>query len=46
MPAHKIVPDGALDAKGLDLMMQMFKYAPQERISCRAALKHPYFEGL
>lgn len=40
----KICP--TLDESGLDLLDQCLKYAPQERISAKAALNHPYFDEL
>jgi serine/threonine protein kinase len=39
-----IVP--GLDALGLDLLSKMLKYAPQERITAKEALRHPYFDDL
>jgi len=33
----------ALDSNGLDLMARMLIYEPSKRISCKAALEHPYF---
>ncbi|CCW67084.1 unnamed protein product [Phytomonas sp. Hart1] len=35
-----------LDAEGIDLLMRMLKYDPAERISAKAALKHPWFNDL
>jgi cyclin-dependent kinase 2 len=39
-----VVP--GLDPLGLDLLSKMLRYAPQERISAKEALKHPYFDDL
>lgn len=39
-----IVP--SLDAAGLDLLEAMCVYEPSQRISAKAALQHPYFEGM
>lgn len=36
----------ALDANGLDLLSRMLIYEPNKRISCKAALEHPYFADL
>ena len=44
MPVEKVVPD--LNAAGQDLFKRMFAYDPAERISARAALQHPYFDGV
>jgi serine/threonine protein kinase len=30
----------------LDLLMKMMDYDPAKRISCKDALKHPYFDAL
>jgi serine/threonine protein kinase len=35
-----------LDDDGINLLQQMLKYAPNERITPAAALKHRYFEDL
>jgi len=35
-----------LDDDGIDLLEKFFLYDPAERISCRSALKHPYFNDL
>ena len=34
------------DAKGRDLLDQCLKYAPNDRISAKAALSHAYFDDL
>ncbi|GAA0142917.1 non-receptor serine/threonine protein kinase [Lithospermum erythrorhizon] len=36
----------SLDPDGLDLLMQMLKYDPADRISAKAAMDHPYFDTL
>lgn len=33
-----------LDTLGLDLLAQLLRYAPAQRISCRRALAHPWFD--
>jgi serine/threonine protein kinase len=35
-----------LDDDGIDLLQQMLRYAPSERITPADALKHRYFEDL
>lgn len=40
----KCCPD--LDAQGLDLLGKMLAYDPAKRISCKAALQHPWFADL
>ena len=35
-----------LDPNGIDLLRQMLRYEPARRISAKAALTHPYFEGV
>mmetsp|Transcript_21911 Transcript_21911/g.36304 ORF Transcript_21911/g.36304 Transcript_21911/m.36304 type:complete len:300 (-) Transcript_21911:224-1123(-) len=40
----KVVP--GLDASGLDLLAQMMYYEPSKRITAKAAMNHPYFNGL
>ncbi|KAI4388526.1 hypothetical protein MLD38_000846 [Melastoma candidum] len=35
-----------LDKEGLDLLGQMLRYEPSKRISAKAAMEHPYFDGL
>eukprot|EP01089_Gocevia_fonbrunei_P021617 TRINITY_DN8463_c0_g1_i2.p1 TRINITY_DN8463_c0_g1~~TRINITY_DN8463_c0_g1_i2.p1 ORF type:complete len:314 (+),score=70.59 TRINITY_DN8463_c0_g1_i2:621-1562(+) len=40
----RVVP--SLDAAGVDLFTQMLVYPPGQRISAKAALKHPYFNDL
>lgn len=37
---------GRLDPDGLDLLQQMLKYQPGERITPLAALRHKYFQDL
>ncbi|KAF8040844.1 hypothetical protein BT93_B2923 [Corymbia citriodora subsp. variegata] len=36
----------SLGPDGVDLLSKMLKYDPAERISAKAALDHPYFDGL
>ncbi|CAL0335311.1 unnamed protein product [Lupinus luteus] len=36
----------SLGPDGVDLLTKMLKYNPAERISAKAALDHPYFDGL
>ncbi|XP_028776901.1 cell division control protein 2 homolog C [Neltuma alba] len=36
----------SLGPEGVDLLSKMLKYNPAERISAKAALDHPYFDGL
>ncbi|VYS54870.1 unnamed protein product [Arabidopsis thaliana] len=36
----------SLSPEGIDLLTQMLKYNPAERISAKAALDHPYFDSL
>ncbi|EPS58710.1 hypothetical protein M569_16102 [Genlisea aurea] len=40
----RVVP--SLGPEGVDLLSQMLKYDPAERISAKAALDHPYFDTL
>ena len=35
-----------LDSVGLDLLSRFFVLDPMKRISCKEALKHPWFEGM
>tara|TARA_B100001121_G_C18583260_1_gene570809 strand:+ start:63 stop:974 length:912 start_codon:yes stop_codon:yes gene_type:complete len=35
-----------LDAKGIDLLSQMLRYAPSERITSKDAMMHPYFDDV
>ena len=35
-----------LCADGLDLLTQMLRYEPGQRISAKAAMSHPYFKEL
>ena len=35
-----------LDPDGLDLLTQMLRYEPAQRISAKAAMSHPYFKDL
>jgi serine/threonine protein kinase len=37
---------GKLDAEGVDLLQQMLRFAPHERITPADALKHSYFKDL
>lgn len=41
---RSLVPD--LDDQGFDILTKMLIYDPQKRISAKAALLHPYFDGL
>eukprot|EP00039_Didymoeca_costata_P018941 m.335602 g.335602 ORF g.335602 m.335602 type:complete len:338 (+) comp17637_c0_seq1:231-1244(+) len=43
-PLSKILP--ALEPEGIDLLQATMHYAPAERISARAALRHPYFRDV
>lgn len=40
----QLVP--GIDNDGLDLLKQMLYYEPSKRITCKRALKHPYFDDL
>lgn len=40
----KVVP--TLDAHGIDLLQRLLKYEPNERISAKAAMQHPYFDDV
>ncbi|KAL0844525.1 hypothetical protein Bca101_017771 [Brassica carinata] len=40
----RVVP--SLSPEGLDLLTNMLRYNPAERISAKAALDHPYFDSL
>ena len=40
----RVVP--TLDEVGLDLFTQMLHYDPAKRISCKAAMAHPWFDDL
>ncbi|KAI9084487.1 hypothetical protein K1719_033475 [Acacia pycnantha] len=40
----RVVP--TLGPEAVDLLSKMLKYNPSERISAKAALDHPYFDGL
>ncbi|KAI4324563.1 hypothetical protein MLD38_030041 [Melastoma candidum] len=40
----RVVPSLGVD--GVDLLSKMLKYDPAERISAKAAMDHPYFDGL
>ncbi|GIY22653.1 hypothetical protein CEXT_368271 [Caerostris extrusa] len=44
VPLHTVVPEICSD--GLDLLKRMLCFNPTERISCEAALKHPYFRDV
>ena len=35
-----------LDADGIDLLLQMFRFAPNDRISAKDAMNHPWFNEL
>ncbi|KAL4198051.1 hypothetical protein AMTRI_Chr03g43950 [Amborella trichopoda] len=35
-----------LERSGLDLLSKMLQYEPSRRISAKAAMQHPYFDGL
>lgn len=35
-----------LSPAGIDLMQRMLMYDPAHRVTCKSALKHPYFNGL
>jgi len=43
-PLSKIAPK--LDQVGWDLLSSMLRYEPQQRISAKAAMQHPYFDDL
>jgi serine/threonine protein kinase len=43
-PLSAVCP--TLDAAGLDLLGRMLAYNPAARISCRAALEHPWFDDV
>ena len=43
-PLEKTCP--TLDAMGLDLLGKMLAFDPATRISCKAALAHPWFDDL
>lgn len=36
----------ALDPAGVDLLSQLLRYNPSERITARHALQHPYFSDI
>eukprot|EP00892_Ulva_mutabilis_P005149 jgi/Ulvmu1/3005/UM015_0045.1 len=42
---HALMGD-ALDASGVDLLLQLLHYDPDRRISARRALQHPWFDDL
>ncbi|CAL1266121.1 unnamed protein product [Larinioides sclopetarius] len=44
VPLQSVVPEICPD--GLDLLKRMLCFNPTERISCEAALKHPYFKDV
>jgi serine/threonine protein kinase len=53
MPVQKfdmILPYNAYDKADIrqasDLLSEMLKWAPKERIDCKEALKHPFFKGV
>jgi len=35
-----------MDESAIDLLQQMVALEPNQRISCRMALEHPYFDDL
>ncbi len=40
---EEIFPGLKLDPVGFDLLMKMFIYDPEKRITASQALRHPYF---
>ena len=49
-PAYDSVPLANIAPKlcpvGLDLLTQMLRYEPSQRVSAKAAMSHPYFKEL
>lgn len=41
---QEMVP--SLEPLGLDLLSQMLRYEPSQRITARAAVQHPYFRDV
>ena len=41
---QEMVP--SLEPLGLDLLSQMLRYEPSQRITARAAVRHPYFSDV
>lgn len=41
---QEMVP--SLEPLGLDLLSQMLRYEPSQRITARAAVQHPYFSDV
>jgi serine/threonine protein kinase len=44
LPLSAVV--SGLDAQGIDLLSQMLRFEPSQRISAKRALEHPYFDDL
>lgn len=36
----------AIDSEGLDLLSQLLRYAPEQRIASKEAIAHPWFDGV
>jgi len=45
-PIESVVNNLNLDKSGLELLNMMLRYDPNQRITARQALKHPYFKDL
>ena len=43
---ESMVKNNPLSAEGFDLLKQLLRYNPAERITTKAALNHPYFDDL
>ena len=43
---QSMVKNNPLSAEGFDLLQQLLRYNPAERITAKAALNHPYFDDL